>query len=83
MSASATTRVEIDSALLRRLHERHPERSDRELLESVARILLGLEASDRVRGRFADVPSGEIEAEAVEAGREVRRDRADARRRGA
>lgn len=80
MSASATTTVEVDSALLRRLHERSPEKSDRELLESVARVQLGLEASDRARDRFAGVPSQEIQDEAVSAVREVRRERAAGRR---
>jgi len=80
MSATATTTVEVDSALLRRLHERSPEKSDRELLESVARVQLGLEASDRARDRFAGVPSQEIQDEAVRAVREVRRERATGRR---
>jgi hypothetical protein len=72
--------VEIDSDLLARLRERRLGQSDRELIEGVARIQLGLEASARARGRFADVSSEEIEREAVEAVREVRRERAAARR---
>jgi hypothetical protein len=79
MSAPSTTTVEIDTALLERLHERRPERSDRELLESAARIQLGLEASDRARERFAGASSEEIEREAVKAVREVRRKRAAVR----
>jgi hypothetical protein len=71
---------EIDSELLERLRLRHPDKSDRELLESVARIQLGREASDRARERFAGVPSEEIEREAVKAAREVRRGRAAKRR---
>jgi hypothetical protein len=47
MTASATTTVEIDSGLLERLRQRRPAKSDRELLESIARIQLGREASDR------------------------------------
>jgi hypothetical protein len=76
MAASPTTSVEIDSELLERLRKRRPEKSDRELVESVARIQLGREASDRARERFTGVPSEEIEREAVKAAREVRRERA-------
>lgn len=76
----ATTTVEIDSDLLARLRERRPEQSNRELLEGVARIQLGLEASARARERFAGVPSDEIEREAVKAAREVRRERVAGRR---
>jgi hypothetical protein len=80
MAAAATTRVEIDTDLLARLRKRRPERSDRELLESAARIQLGREAIARVRKRFAGVPMEEIESEAVKAVREVRRERAVERR---
>lgn len=72
MAASPTTTVEIDSELLERLRKRRPEKNNRELLESVARIQLGREASARVKERFAGVPSEEIEREAVKAVREVR-----------
>ncbi len=72
MAASPTTSVEIDSELLERLRKRRPEKNDRELLESVARIQLGREASARVKERFAGVPSEEIEREAAKAVREVR-----------
>jgi hypothetical protein len=82
MAASPTTSVEIDSELLERLRKRRPEKNDRELLESVARIQLGREASDRARERFAGVPSEEIEREAVKAAREVRRERTAERRTG-
>lgn len=82
MAATATTRIEFDfdAALLARLRKRRPEKSDRELLESAARIQLGREASDRARERFAGVPSEEIEREAVKAVREVRHERATKRR---
>jgi hypothetical protein len=56
------------------------EQSDRELLESAARIQLGREAIARVRKRFAGVPMEEIEQEAVKAVREVRRESAAERR---
>jgi hypothetical protein len=80
MAASPTTSVEIDNELLERLRKRRPEKNDRELLESVARIQLGREASDRARERFAGVPSEEVEREAIKAAREVRRERAAKRR---
>lgn len=76
MAASPTTSVEIDSELLERLRKRRPEKNDRELLESVARIQLGREASARVKERFAGVPSEEIEREAAKAVREVREEMA-------
>lgn len=72
--------MEIETELLERLRERRPEKSDRELVESVARIQLGREASARVKERFAGVPSAEIEGEAVKAVREVRAERAAKRR---
>jgi hypothetical protein len=80
MAASPTTTVEIDTGLLDRLRQRRLAKSDRELLESVARIQLGHEASDRARGHFQGVPSEEIEREALKAVREVRRERAAKRR---
>ena len=78
MSPSATATVEIDLELLERLRERRPEQSDRELVESLARIQLGREASDRGREAFAGTSSEEIEREAVKAAREVRAERAAA-----
>jgi|GEM_PF-1045282 len=82
MSSSSTKTVDVkfDSELLERLRERRPEQSDREVLESVARVQLGLEASDRARASFAGVPSDEIEREAVKGAKEVRRERAAVRR---
>jgi hypothetical protein len=77
--ATGTATVEFDQQLLDRLRERRPEQSDRELLESMARIQLGQEASDRAREAFAGTPSEEIEREAVNAAREVRAERAAAR----
>jgi hypothetical protein len=72
----ATTNVEIDSHLLARLRMHRPDGSDRELLESVLRIQLGHDASDRCRERFACVSTEEIEREDVKAVREVRLQRA-------
>lgn len=80
MTGTPTTRVEIDTDLLERLRKRRPERSDRELLESAARIQLGREAIARVRKRFDGVPMEEIEREAVKAVHEVRPERATKRR---
>lgn len=51
MAASPTKRVEFDSELLDRLHQRRPEMSDRELLESMARMTLGRETLRRVQER--------------------------------
>lgn len=79
MSAPPTATIEFDQELLDRLRERRPEQSDRELLESLARIQLGQEASDRAREAFAGTSSDEIEREAVKAAREVRAERAAAR----
>lgn len=78
--SNKTVDVKFDRDLLERLRERRPEKSDRELLESLARIQLGRDASARVRERFAGVPSEEIEREAVKAVREVRSEMAAERR---
>jgi len=63
VSTAATTSVEIDSALLDRLRERFPGRSDRELLEAAARIRLGREAV-----RDAQERSGLSDEEAIALG---------------
>lgn len=80
MASAPTTRVEIDTDLLDRLRQRRPGQGDRELLESAVRIQLGRETIARVRKRFAGVPMDEIEREAVDAVREVRREDAAERR---
>jgi len=41
---AATTRVEIDNGLLERLRARHPGKRDRELIEDVAKVHLGVSA---------------------------------------
>jgi hypothetical protein len=41
---AATTRVEIDNGLLERLRARHPGKRDRELIEDVAMVHLGVSA---------------------------------------
>lgn len=80
MASAPTTRVEIDTDLLDRLRQRRPGQGDRELLESAVRIQLGRETIARVRKRFAGAPMDEIEREAVDAVREVRREDAAKRR---
>lgn len=78
MSASTTT-VEIDTALLERLRERVPGKSDRELLEDIATITLGFETIARVQQRNADADEDEVMAEAVKAVHEVRQETAQRR----
>jgi hypothetical protein len=71
MTASTTT-VEFDTALLERLREREPGKSDRELLEDIATITLGFETIARVQQRNADADDDEVMAEAVKAVHEIR-----------
>lgn len=79
VSHGSTTAVEIDSVLLERLRSHEPEKNDRELLESLARIALG-------RGviRHTQEALGLEEADAVAIGvrtaREARRELAAKRR---
>jgi tRNA A37 N6-isopentenylltransferase MiaA len=72
MLRSQTTSAET---LLARLRERHPEASDQELQEKLARIQRSREIMERIGERFAGVPQEEIEREAVKAVKEVRRER--------
>jgi hypothetical protein len=60
---ATTTNVEIETALLARLRERFPGRSDRELLETAARIRLGRDAIRDVQAR-----SGLNDAQAIALG---------------
>jgi hypothetical protein len=78
MTATATTTVEIDSDLLSRLRKRSPGKSDREMLERVARIQLGFETIRRVQERSvaAGVDDDEVMAEAVRGVRASRRSQA-------
>jgi hypothetical protein len=84
MAATATTTVEIDSDLLSRLRKRSPGKSDREMLERVARIQLGFETIRRVQERstVAGVDDDEVMAEAVRGVRTSRRSRAARRAAG-
>lgn len=52
MSVATKSSVQIDTALLRRLRERFPGRSDSALLESAARIRLGQAAIAEAQESF-------------------------------
>lgn len=74
MASPSTIKVEFDRELLERLRQRHPEKGDRELLESMAKMTLGRESLRRVQERSS---SSEDEAIAlgVKAVHEARRTR--------
>jgi hypothetical protein len=76
----ALEEVERYSRTLRVLRKRNPQRSESDLMESLATINEGDEAIKRVRERFKGVTSEEIEREAVKAVREVRAEAAGERR---
>jgi len=71
---------EVLAHLLRVLRGRHPQKSERELMESPATIRKGDEAMKRIGEAFAGVDPEEIEREAVKAVREVRKEMAAERR---
>lgn len=68
---ATTTRVEIDSGLLDGLRSRHPGKDDRELIEHLARIELGLAALQDAQSRNA-LPEDEATMLAVQAVHEAR-----------
>jgi len=68
----ALQEVERYAHTLKVLRKRHPEKSERDLMESLATIKEGDEAIKLIRTRFQGIPSEEIEREAVKAVREVR-----------
>jgi hypothetical protein len=68
----ALQEVERYAHTLKVLRKRHPEKSERDLMELLATIKEGDEAIKLIRTRFEGVPSEEIEREAVKAVREVR-----------
>jgi hypothetical protein len=76
---SQTIGVEIDTALLKRLRERRPGKSDRELLESVALVAIGRETLRRVQDRNA-LTEDEAIALGAKAMHEARRERRSQRR---
>jgi hypothetical protein len=73
MTGSPTTTVEVDSELLEALRERRPEKSDRELVESLAKITLGRETLRRVQER-STLSEEEAIALGVRAVHEARRE---------
>jgi hypothetical protein len=75
MAASPTKRIEFDRELLDRLHQRRPQMSDRELLESMARMTLGRETLHRVQERntLSEDEAIELGVKAVHEARRVRR----------
>lgn len=79
-AVEALESVERDAHVLRVLRERHPQKSERELMESLKTIKRGREARERIGEAFADVDPEEIEREAVKAVREVRKEMAAERR---
>jgi hypothetical protein len=77
MVPGSTTTVEIDSALLRRLRDRDPGKSDRIL--SLARVALGRDAIRQVQTSLA-LDESEAVAVGARAAREARRELAEERR---
>jgi len=67
------TPVLIDTELLEELRADEPGKSDRELMEDMARRKLGLKTVRRLRERF-NLPEDEAIRVAVEAVREARRE---------
>lgn len=80
VALEALEAVERDARVLRVLRERNPEKSERELMESLATIRRGRTAVERIGDAFAEVDPEEIEREAVKAVREVRAEAAAKRR---
>jgi hypothetical protein len=78
MGASTTT-VEIDTALLERLRDRAPGKTDRELLEDLATVTLGFETIRRAQERNVGADEDEVLNQAVEAVHEVRDEMAQRR----
>jgi hypothetical protein len=71
LGMAATVQVEIDSELLARLRTQHPGKTDRELLERLAIIELGMAALRETQRRNAD-PEEVVLEEAVRAVHEAR-----------
>ena len=64
---TTTTRIEIDSELLAGLRSRHPGKDDRDLIEDLARIELGLAAlhDPRARKALSEEEASELAVRAV------------------
>lgn len=71
LGMATTVQVEIDSELLARLRTQHPGKTDRELLERLAIIELGMAALRETQRRNAD-PEEVVLEEAVRAVHEAR-----------
>lgn len=71
--------MEIDSALLERLRSRDPDKSDRELVESLARVALGREVIHHAQEALA-LEDADAVAVGARAAREARRELAATRR---
>ncbi|MBS1883566.1 MAG: hypothetical protein JSS97_11495 [Actinobacteria bacterium] len=74
MAAPSTIKVEFDRELLERLRQRQPDKGDRELLESMAKMTLGRESLRRVQER-STLSEDEAIALGVKAVHEARRER--------
>ena len=72
VALEALQAVERYAETLRVLREREPEKTERELMESLVRIREGDEAIELIGARFAGVDPEEIERESVSAVRELR-----------
>ena len=72
VALEALAAVERYARTLKVLRERDPKKSERELMETLARIKEGDDVIERIGARFAGVDPEEIEREAVKAVREVR-----------
>jgi hypothetical protein len=79
MAMATTVPVEVDEKLLAGLRELHPGKSDRELVERLATIEVGMAVLRAGRRLDAD-PEEVVLEEAVRAVREVRAEMNDARR---
>jgi hypothetical protein len=79
MAMATTVPVEVDVKLLAGLRELHPGKSDRELVERLATIEVGMAVLRAGRRLDAD-PEEVVLEEAVRAVREVRAEMNDARR---
>lgn len=64
---ASTTRIEIDSGLMKQLRARSPGKDDRELIEDIARIQLGfaLMRESQERNALSDEAATELGVRAV------------------
>ncbi|HET9153358.1 MAG TPA: hypothetical protein VFN85_04505 [Solirubrobacterales bacterium] len=76
VALEALEAVERYAQTLKVLRTRDPQKSERELMESLVRIKEGDDAIEQIGARFAGVDPDELEREAVKAVGEVRAERA-------